>query len=264
MKTDTYNLEFITPCFCAGADQGKAEIRPASIRGQLRWWFRVLGGMPEQEREAFGGVSRQGKKENPLASKLVVRVSDAKEGSGSTHLPKNLTFFTSSRSGMALPTGSRFRLTLAERAGTARGNLLQSAIEAFLLLGCIGLRSGRGLGAFARVDRLPSEGAVKESLRSLAGARIDCYPLSPAPTSFSALEELEAFVGEFRKKSRLEPNSRNAFGFVNRNQRHAATLRLRPVKVAEGFLPVVFYTERPLAEGMRGVRRELEDFFAGK
>ncbi|TAE90912.1 MAG: type III-B CRISPR module RAMP protein Cmr1 [Verrucomicrobia bacterium] len=39
-----YQLEIITPCFCAGADQGIAEIRAASIRGQLRWWFRVLGG----------------------------------------------------------------------------------------------------------------------------------------------------------------------------------------------------------------------------
>jgi CRISPR type III-B/RAMP module RAMP protein Cmr1 len=36
-------ITFITPCFCRGADcsdSGEPEIRPASIRGQLHWWFR--------------------------------------------------------------------------------------------------------------------------------------------------------------------------------------------------------------------------------
>jgi len=56
MNTKTFELEFITPCFCAGADQAKAELRAPSIRGQLRWWFRVLGGNATDERALFGGV----------------------------------------------------------------------------------------------------------------------------------------------------------------------------------------------------------------
>ena len=55
MNWKPYTVELITPCFCAGADQTTAEIRAPSIRGELRWWFRVLGGTPEQERAVFGG-----------------------------------------------------------------------------------------------------------------------------------------------------------------------------------------------------------------
>src|SRR5215470_1516467 len=44
MMPETYNLTFITPCFFAGANQAVAELRPSAIRGQLRWWFRALGG----------------------------------------------------------------------------------------------------------------------------------------------------------------------------------------------------------------------------
>lgn len=45
MKPLTFKLELITPCFCGGAEPDKeAEIRAPSIRGQLRWWFRTLGG----------------------------------------------------------------------------------------------------------------------------------------------------------------------------------------------------------------------------
>ena len=39
------NLKLITPAFLAGADQtstGDCELRPATLRGQLRWWWRTL------------------------------------------------------------------------------------------------------------------------------------------------------------------------------------------------------------------------------
>ena len=66
-------FEFTTPTFLCGADQSLAEIRPASIRGQLRWWFRVLGGTGAQEAAVFGGVHG-----GTVASPVVVRVSDVK------------------------------------------------------------------------------------------------------------------------------------------------------------------------------------------
>ena len=68
MKSQICKLEFITPAFLSGADQGQAELRAASIRGALRWWFRVLGGTKEEETEVFGGV--QG---GATRSKVIVR-----------------------------------------------------------------------------------------------------------------------------------------------------------------------------------------------
>ena len=78
----TIDLKFITPLFSHGATD-QPEIRPASIRGQLHAWFRIMGGDVEVERRVFGGIRQC--KANPqtmpsqgktLASHVVVRVSD--------------------------------------------------------------------------------------------------------------------------------------------------------------------------------------------
>ena len=82
MLQQTYRLELITPCFCGGAEPDKrAEIRAPSIRGQLRWWFRVLGGfkalaaqgmdLRKQENLIFGATSGG----SGTAGRLAVRVS---------------------------------------------------------------------------------------------------------------------------------------------------------------------------------------------
>lgn len=55
MISENITFECLTPCFCAGADQTQAEIRPSSIRGALRWWFRTLGGNHADENAVFGG-----------------------------------------------------------------------------------------------------------------------------------------------------------------------------------------------------------------
>lgn len=45
MLTDTFALELVSPAFLSGADQTAAEsceLRVATLRGQLRWWWRTL------------------------------------------------------------------------------------------------------------------------------------------------------------------------------------------------------------------------------
>lgn len=42
IKKITFEIETITPMFLAGAEQGKAELRAASIKGLLRFWWRAL------------------------------------------------------------------------------------------------------------------------------------------------------------------------------------------------------------------------------
>ncbi|GAB4418546.1 MAG: hypothetical protein Kow00106_14570 [Anaerolineae bacterium] len=39
-----YSLNVITPVFLYGADQRQPEVRTASVRGQLRYWFRAIEG----------------------------------------------------------------------------------------------------------------------------------------------------------------------------------------------------------------------------
>lgn len=44
MEHLTFRLQVVTPLFLSGADQGIAELRPPSIRGALRFWFRAIAG----------------------------------------------------------------------------------------------------------------------------------------------------------------------------------------------------------------------------
>jgi len=37
-----FELKAVTPIFMHGADQGRVEIRAASIKGLMKWWFRAL------------------------------------------------------------------------------------------------------------------------------------------------------------------------------------------------------------------------------
>ena len=47
LKMVTFEIETITPMFLAGADQGKAELRAASIKVLLRFWWRALQAEPD-------------------------------------------------------------------------------------------------------------------------------------------------------------------------------------------------------------------------
>ena len=76
MERLTFRLKVITPLFLSGADQAKAELRPPSIRGALRFWFRammggVVGGdwrkVKQLETEVFGSTEQ--------ASRFAVAVS---------------------------------------------------------------------------------------------------------------------------------------------------------------------------------------------
>ena len=63
MKRLRFEFEVVTPMFLGGASpNGEAEIRPPSIKGLLRWWFRALGGSKEWEARLFGATGGEASK----------------------------------------------------------------------------------------------------------------------------------------------------------------------------------------------------------
>ncbi|MBK9462163.1 MAG: type III-B CRISPR module RAMP protein Cmr1 [Sphingobacteriales bacterium] len=44
MHTITFTCETITPMFLSGANQDVPELRPPSIKGALRFWWRAMNG----------------------------------------------------------------------------------------------------------------------------------------------------------------------------------------------------------------------------
>lgn len=143
-----FKITFITPCFNRGADSsdhGMPEIRPASIRGQLHWWYRLLGGTFEEENLIFGHIGRGG-----AASKIIVRVKyeQCKVGDFPTLPHKSGSALASKK---AFAPGSGFELLISSRLGDLPESLeskFNRALEAWLYLGALGLRCTRGGGNF--------------------------------------------------------------------------------------------------------------------
>lgn len=75
MKTITFTCETITPMFLSGANGQTPELRPPSIKGALRFWWRAMNGhlkledLKKQESMIFGGT------EPAQRSRVIVRVS---------------------------------------------------------------------------------------------------------------------------------------------------------------------------------------------
>lgn len=141
-------LTFITPCFSHGATD-TAEIRPASIRGMLHQWFRLLGGTFQQESEVFGGV-KAGAGTEDKASKVVVRVRDiqGRQMSANT-LPHKSGGEASPRN--AYSENTHFTLSISDRLGGLSKEdekLFRKAVYAWLLMGTLGYRATRAAGSF--------------------------------------------------------------------------------------------------------------------
>jgi len=139
-------LTFHSPIFSRGSYDDRPEIRPASIRGQLHWWFRALGGSAAEENAVFGSVHSK----PVFASKIVVRVANVAGEIG------EVATLPHKRGGQASPKwaylpGSSCELLLSERLGGLDERLrgaFHRSLEAWLLLGTLGLRATRAGGSF--------------------------------------------------------------------------------------------------------------------
>lgn len=76
MNSVTFKCEIVTPMFLAGADGIEPDLRPPSIKGAMRFWWRAMHGhytlskLQEEETRIFGGGG-----ENAKRSSFQLRVS---------------------------------------------------------------------------------------------------------------------------------------------------------------------------------------------
>ena len=248
-------LTFITPTFISGADQNVPEVRASSVRGAWRWWFRALDGSLDEEREVFGGVH-----EGTTASAVVVRVKMLEQKFGddirfSPTSDKGYVYFFAAKSGNDkgvhrteachyLDVGSSFRLLvqLRRELPDELEQKLRKSLEAFLTLGALGLRATRGCGAFVSGHPRTREefSSYCQTLPSSVLVRLAGDPMDQA---VKCQEALAATLRQLRKDSHKSGKDRSAFGFSFGRERESSALKLRPVRVEEGVLPVVVYCD---------------------
>ncbi len=172
MKSEIIKLELITPCMCGGADpQSHAEIRVPSIRGQLRWWFRLLGGfkswggmaLKKQEDQVFGSAAGK----SGSASRLSLHVANI-QINNSKNLNDLTTHINLDSSYLLFPLREVkraifinnplpvFELHVGWHGKPEQWHDIQALLTVFGHLGSLGFRSRRALGALSLPTPFPS------------------------------------------------------------------------------------------------------------
>lgn len=181
MRKLEVTLETVTPVFLGGADQ-KPELRPPSIRGQLRYWLRAaLGGivgnqdlevLKKTESELFGSTEGTGAvavRASWLNSKIPALVKEDALPHKSADHPAVMDGF---------PAGAPFNVTLSQRDGS--DDVWLSAVSAFLLTvayGGLGRRCRRGWGSLRIID---AKWSPTDCISSSVEALLHKRPITPA------------------------------------------------------------------------------------
>lgn len=255
----TYRLTFITPLFSKGSYEDQPEIRPPSIRGQLHWWFRALGGSAADENAIFGSVHSK----PVLASKVVVRVNKVTGQTG------EVATLPHKRGGQASPKwafkpGASCALHLSLRLGGIDDRLQEAfdrAFETWLLLGTLGLRATRAGGSFswkALADDAPQMPQSLDAWHSRCTELLKGAPLKLhiANESFATAEEARRVVSD-TVGGRDDREGDDSLARINHplgrvfGGRKTSPLRFRIIPIASCFHIAAVWDDRSAVTGNR-------------
>jgi len=243
-KRETIELELrlITPMFGGGYKAREVDpllpIRPAAIRGHLRFWWRATAGaryasvadLHKAETELWGGAST---KDNPAVGKVAIQVhilSAGEKASYSQVAPPSkpedgplhgyflFPFQEQKKQNIPAAVGRRqvsfqLRLTLDASLSEAQRAEVRTALKAWIAFGGVGARTRRGCGALTVVGAnanqwlLPTRGLAEwlEMPRDAASDH-DWTTLAgargivvPTASPEEAWRELGQFWARFRK-----------------------------------------------------------------
>lgn len=245
MNAATYTLTFITPLFSHGSYNDKPEIRPASIRGQLHWWFRALGGTFADECAIFGSV--QSKPQS--ASKVVVRVTGINGNrDNAATLPHKIRQGGKAAFRSCFLPETSFKLMISERLTGLSENhreQFQRAIHAWLLAGSLGLRATRGGGAFQWASAPESEADYRSLLDKLFKGTPIAFDF--LKKKFPSAEDARKVITDTLAEKTFEEED-YPLGKIN-NSRKTSPLRLTVRKIANQFYILALWDGRENVTG---------------
>ena len=243
-KRETIELELrlITPMFGGGYKAREVDtvqpIRPAAIRGHLRFWWRATAGarytsvadLHKAETELWGGAS---KKDNPAVGKVAIQVQilsageetpysqvapPSKPEDGPLHGYFLFPFREQREQNIPAAVGRKqvrfqLRLTLDASLSEAQRAEVRTALKAWIAFGGVGARTRRGCGALTVVGAnanqwlLPTRGLAEWlGMPPNAASKCDWTTLAgargivvPTASPEKAWSELGQFWARFRK-----------------------------------------------------------------
>ena len=142
--------------------------------------------------------------------------------------------------------GTVFRLDVRLRSPVADSDLalLRLSARCFARLGALGLRATRGCGVFTDVrDDLSYSDFIAWTKTLPDNLVVKVLPDGVRTSADDAQMVLGSFLRDFRRSTGLKSSRPSALGFSIGQSRESSALRLRPVQVREGFLPVIVYTD---------------------
>lgn len=149
MNTLTFTCRTITPMFLSGADGHTPELRPSSIKGALRFWWRAMHNalgpsrLYDEEALIFGGMHSV---KGAVRSQIVITTSviePADIGGG------KMLEHKSEWASPAIKPGRSFEVQLHFKEGSkVNEKYLKNLFLLFSILGGLGKRCRRGFGSF--------------------------------------------------------------------------------------------------------------------
>ena len=244
MIRQTYTLELITPCFCGGADPSRAEIRSASVRGAIRWWFRAVGNSSAEEADVFGSAAcNKGKASSVKLNATIDKIGpEWRPPRFSPNDPDSYVWHYARESGKpagsgrgvvgprwnpagAIPPGSVFHIDVVSRQKPSAG--FELALNCFLLLGSLGLRGTRGLGAF-HCENLPLD--LKGLLPQLEQKGFTVRQRGKEHVFDDYVKVIEDYASWLRYDLRKEYKANRASPLGGIDPRQTSALRFRPLR----------------------------------
>ena len=221
-----HSLELVSPAFLAGAGQQKADcdLRPATLRGLLRWWWRTMHAahlarddLAKLEALVWGdtetgstvSLALEPGKDNgdPIQyDKGLIQTKHNLERAKTPKVTQGLYYVSygmdeknrgQRQQRWFRESGESWKLVLAARAGFWKKEripaqrMMEQAEAALWLLtryGAVGSKSRKGFGAFADI-RLQSVGSLEDCVATGSRLREICGLRSGQSTGTSALEQ---------------------------------------------------------------------------
>lgn len=206
----TLKCTLMTPMFGGGVTPGVVDrdlpIRPGAVRGQLRFWWRLLHradpgpqAMFFAEAALWGAISGTG----PQASRVALRVGGGPVGpegmvrARDRHFPTYTFILERDDDPVLLKSGYEFTLTLrfTPRVTEAQRDQVIEALRWWVSFGGVGARTRRGLGTVkATSDDIELKPVTREDVESRGGRVVLGAPRETAIEAWKdAVEALKSF-----------------------------------------------------------------------